>query len=351
MTNNLTPYIIDGTVTLSDATNPSGVKVVARNDRTIENINSTTDSNGKYLLDLVNLTSGWSIGDSITIIVRDGLEEGNESFSISSSAVNQTVDVTTSEILDSSDVSYCTIQEVYDELDGKTAADISAERVRNVILRGEAEIDARTGTSFKSNTITDEVYDINPETVYQSPNIHGEWLSRSDSGISPGFRSLLNHKPILSITSLSTNGASSTSVDDWTARTEHTGAVAGDFFVYKSRGVIEWLKNTPKYIRRSYKTTYAWGMDRDSTDSEDKSKMELVRQLSILIAIRQILQTKSHSSLFTGADDVNLESIGLSKGYTNAGQYLVLVKERIDELFKELGTYTGMHIATIGGVN
>ena len=35
------PYVVSGQVTDSNGTNPSGVRVVARNDRTIENINVT----------------------------------------------------------------------------------------------------------------------------------------------------------------------------------------------------------------------------------------------------------------------------------------------------------------------
>ena len=349
MTNNL-PFIVTGKITLSDATNPSGVKVVARNDRTIENINTTTDSSGDYVLDLNNLTSGYNIGDSVTIVLNSGLESGESSFTLPSDSATETVNITTSEILDSADVAYCTISEVYDELDGKTTDDIDASRIRNYIIRAESEIDARTGTSFKSNAISDEVYDINTETVYMSPNIQGITTTRADSGLSPGMRSSLKHTPILSVSALSTNGAGATSVDDWTARTEHTGTVAGDYSVYKLKGIIEWLKNTPSYKRRAYKISYTWGLDRTSTDPEDLRKIELVRQLAILIAVRQTLQTKSNSSLFTGVDDISLESISISKGSGNAVTYLDSIKSRIDELFSELGTYTGMKIATIGGV-
>ena len=239
------PYQVLGTITDSNGSNPEGISVVIRNDRSIENIEVVTDANGNYLGDLANLTSGYIIGDQITVISRYGLEDGNSSFTTTNEA-SHTVDITTSEILDSTDVSYCTLSEVYAELDGKTTSDISAERVRNNILRAEAEIDHKTGTSFKSNTETDEVYDCNFENLYISPNYHlGGGLSRADGGISAGTRTALKHRPIVSVTSLSTNGSGATSVDDWTARTEHTGTVAGDYSVYRKKGIIEWLQNTP----------------------------------------------------------------------------------------------------------
>jgi len=347
MAGNLTPFIVSGTITLSDATNPSGIKVIARNDKTIETTSVVTNASGQYVVDLANLSSGWNTGDTISIIVNYGLETGSESFIIS--GIEQTQDVTTAEILDSADVAYCTISEVYDELDDKTTSDISAQRIRDYILRAEAEIDSKTGTSFKSNTITDEVYDLTGENLYYSPNksINGG-LARSDGGISSGTRLKLNHKPIISMTSLSKNGASSTSIDSWTSLTEHTGLVAGDYSVYKKTGIIEWLQNCPNIQRRAFKTTYAWGLDRDSTNAEDMRKVELARQLAVLISIRQVLQSKGTGSQFEDVNDISLESISTSNQIGNHVTYLQNLKHRIDELFDEIGRLTGYSMGSSG---
>ncbi len=331
------PYQVYGTVTLSDGSHPSGVKVVVRNDRTIQNITTTTDGSGKYLVDIANLTSGYSIGDSITVIVRDGLEEGSDSFTILSTESTQEVDITTSEILDSSDVAYCTITEVYNELDGKTSSDISANRIRDYILRAESEIDARTGTSYKSNTVTNEIYDINGENIYLSANRSSLGLARADGRLMAGARLKLSNRPVIAISSMYKNSAGDIGVDSWEALTQHTGTVAGDYTLYKNKGIIEFLQNAPNIQRRALKVTYTWGLDRTSTDSKVKRKIELVRQLAILIAVRQCLSTKFSGSQFDNVNDISVDVISIRSGAGETG-YLENIKLRIDEIYALLGT-------------
>lgn len=342
------PYIVSGTITLSDASNPSGIKIIARNDTTIENINVTTDSNGQYVLDIGNLTSGYQIGQSITIIVNSGLESGESSFTISASESNQTVNITTSEIVDSSDVTYASIQDVYDELDGKTSTDISAERVRNNILRAEAEIDKKTGTSFKSNTITDEIYDISLETLYVSHNINSQGgLARADNFILGGTRVKLTHRPILAISALSKNSGGATSADSWELLSQQSGS-GGDFALYKKKGVVEWLQNTPNLQRRSFRTTYTWGLDRTATDRETIMTIELVKELCVLSAIRQILFSKGSASQFSSIDNISLESISISKGIGDSVTYTKEINERIEGLYMKLGVLTSFDIGQEG---
>ena len=104
------PYQVSGTITDSLAANPSGVPIVIRNDRTVESINVTTNASGQYLGDLANLTSGYNIGDQITVVARFGLEEGVDSFITVSEEASHTIDITTSAILDSTDVSSVQLQ-------------------------------------------------------------------------------------------------------------------------------------------------------------------------------------------------------------------------------------------------
>lgn len=341
------PYIVTGKVTDSDGSNPNNAPIVIRNDRTIESITINTDSNGDYVGDLSNLSSGWNVGDQITVVARFGLEDGESSFTIASDEANQTVDITTSEIVASSDVSYCTIEEVYDELDGKTTNDITATRVRNAIIRSEGYIDMKTKTSFKSNTITDEFYDTNDETMWSSPESRlylfnsGNGLSRSDNALSGAIdRIQLKNKPVISITSLSKNTAGTTETDTFTTLTEQSGS-GGDFILTDAAsGIIDFINNKPAFgKKRAFKVSYTWGLDRDSTDRDDIAKKETVRELCILLSVRTILTSKASSSQFSSVDDISLESISISKGVGQSVTYMDQLKERIEELFNALGVF------------
>ena len=343
MANNL-PYIVSGTITDSDSNNPEGIKIVIRNDRTIETISVTTDSNGLYGGDLANFASGYNISDQVTVIARYGLEDGSSSFTTASDEAAHTVDITTSVILDSADISYCTITEVYNELDGKTTSDISSERVRDSILRAEAEIDNKTGTSFKINTETDEFYDLNNETAWMSPESRSGFGApydlRADSGFGGGRDTIkLKHRPILSVTSLSRNTASVTGTDSYEVLTEQSGS-GGDFIVSKDYGTISFINKMPYFNKmRSFKISSTWGLDRTSTARDDVMKRELVRELCILLAARQILTSKGHSVNFDSQENISLESISITLNNAGFTTYLTYVNERINELFESLGNW------------
>ena len=76
------PYPVNGTITDSDS-NTVSTKVVMRNDRTGETINTTSNSSGQYILDAANLTSGYMDSDRLSIITAYGNEEGSDNFLIS----------------------------------------------------------------------------------------------------------------------------------------------------------------------------------------------------------------------------------------------------------------------------
>lgn len=336
------PFIVNGTITDSGSANPSGAPIIIRNDRTVETISITTNSSGEYVGDLANLTNGWNVGDQVTVIARFGLEEGESSFVVQDNEASRLINITTSEIVDSSDVSYCTIQEVYNELDGKTTDDISGSRVRDTILRMEGFIDVRTGTSFKSNTITDEFYDSSNENFWASPELKlglfSSGSSRSDAGLSGGVDSVqLKNKPIISITGLSRNIAGSTETDSFESLTEQTGS-SGNYVLDKQRGILTFFDDKPYFgKKRSFKITYAWGLDRDSTDAKMVSKRELAREVCLLLSVRSILTTKVSSSQFSSTDSISLESISISKNATQARNYLDGITQRINEIFDILG--------------
>src|SRR3990167_8007116 len=168
MANNL-PFVTYGTITDTDSTNPSGAKVVLRNDRSGEKISTVTNSTGQYLLDAANLTSGYTESDRLTVICAFGDADGESNFLISDNLGGKQADITLVTVAESSDLFYCQVQDVLDELSDKTTTDISYNRIRKVILRAEKEIDEKTNTRFTATLVTDEIYDLDQYTNYQSP--------------------------------------------------------------------------------------------------------------------------------------------------------------------------------------
>lgn len=334
------PYPISGLITASDSTNPSGVRVVVRNDRTIETINVTTDSNGEYVANLMNFTSGYQTGDSVTVICSYGLDYGETTFTVSGSTY--TADVDMEETVESAEVDYCTISEVWDELDDKTSSDISAKRVKEAIKRSEALIDLRTNTSYKLNTVTSEIYSANADSLYKSREVSlggvVGGLQRADGMFNCGDTILLRNKPVVSITSLYKNEQGGSSADSWTLLSEQTGS-GGDFILDKRLGSVTFVNKLPTSgIRRSVKVTYTWGIDRDNTtDANELRKIELVRELCVLLSVRQILTSKLSGVRFDDIDDIKLEAISTSAGTNGMVKYLEHIKVRIDELFNTLG--------------
>jgi len=78
-----TPYIINGTCKDEDESIISSVTVVASNITNSEKITTTTNASGQYILDLANLTNGYTTGDSIIIYIRSNGYVGEYSFTLS----------------------------------------------------------------------------------------------------------------------------------------------------------------------------------------------------------------------------------------------------------------------------
>lgn len=330
------PYIVSGVITDTDATHPNGAKVILRNDTNGETTTTTTNSSGQYVLDAGNLTSGYLQTDSITIYCAWGLASGESSFLISSDT--HTANITLTTVVDSADVTYCTLQDVYDELGDKTTSDISYSRVRKAILRAESEIEERIGTKFKSTTVTNEIYDFDQYTSYKS----AEQLRTYSTDMVVGSRNdymntnlndkiQLNNAPILTITSLYKNNAGKSQTDNWELLTEQTGS-SGDFIVNKDTGHITFINNMPSIGMRRIKTTYTYGYS---------SIPKIVEKLCILLTVRDILVSKAHSSQFDSIDSVSLEGISISKGITSTVSYFTWLVEEIERLWKIVGeTYS-----------
>src|SRR3990167_9066647 len=118
------PYPIFGLVYNTDnSLIGSGVLVKARNNSTGEITSQNTNGSSEYALDLANLTSGYELTDSITVYIYAQNAYVEETFLVSGNKHN--FDLTLVEISDTTTISYTTVQNVFDELDGIAASDIS----------------------------------------------------------------------------------------------------------------------------------------------------------------------------------------------------------------------------------
>jgi len=328
------PYIVHGTITDTDATNPNGAKVTLRNNTNGETTTNTTNSSGQYSVDAANLTSGYLQTDRLTIHCAWGLAEADNDFLISDEAGGHTVDLTLVAVADSDDVSYCTIQDVLDELGDKTTSDISYARIRKAILRAESEIEEHTGSAWKSVTITEEIYDFNQYTGYKSAeqlryvgtvNRFDYWNQIYDDTIK------LTHRPIVSITSLYKNDGSAIGTDEWTELIEQEGS-EGDFLKYGNEGLIKFMKNRPRYGKRSIKITYVYGHTKVP---------RVVERLTLLMTIRDIIRSKASGSQFSSQESISVEGMSVqAAGSSGTIIYLQNINKEIDRCWNKVGSFS-----------
>ena len=246
------PYIVYGTITDSDSTNPSGAKIVLRNDRSGQKISTVTNSSGQYLLDAANLTSGYVESDRLTSICAFGDADGESNFLISDNLGGKNANVTLVVIAESSDLFYCQVQDVLDELSDKTTTDISYNRVRKSILRAEKEIDEKTNTKFTATLVTDEIYDLDQYSSYQSPQqkmsfstdvLYGTRNDHWNTQLNDRFR--LEKAPLINpFTQL--NGATTTTADSLTVDSTTDFPSSGTIFIYNTTNDSEQINYTGK---------------------------------------------------------------------------------------------------------
>lgn len=330
------PYVVIGTITDTDATNPTGARVVMRNDRTGEKINTTTNSNGQYLLDAANLESGYADSDRLTILCSFGDAENESSFLISDYGGGHTINLTLATQAESSDTTYCQIQDVLDELGDKSTSDISYERVRKIILRSEAMIDERTNTKFSSTTATNEEHDLDQYTSWKSPEqLRGYSTdllvgNRNDfMNTSFNDRIKLNKTPIISVTTLQKNTGERAGTDSWTTLTEQTGS-GGDFIVDDDTGIVTFIDNIPALGTRRVRVTYNYGY---------ATVPKVVEDLCILLSVKKVLLSKTHGSQFDSTDSIALEGISISKGISGSVSYMTSLNEQINLLWNQVGDF------------
>lgn len=329
------PFIVSGVVTDSTAATPEGVRVTVRNDRTVEVLHATTDANGQYIVDLANLTSGYQSGDSITAIVGYGIESGESTSTITGGSL--TLHVTLTITTTSAEISYCTVTDVWDALDEKTASDISAEDVKNIIRQAEAELDLMTNRTFTARTITDEIYSWNHDNTFISREARSygtvtNALQRSDQMFTGGNTIYLAQQPVSSVTSISRNFASLTEADNWQSVSVNSGS-GGDVIFHRPTGALQFLRNTPPMGHpRAMKVTYVAGIASDTTDPTLQRILQVVKKATVYLAVNMILKRKLDAARFDDPDDIEVDVISTRAQTTAMRQYITANTQEVQRL-------------------
>lgn len=83
-----TPYVVQGTIYTSRGTVPNSIVTIN------SDISTTTDDEGKYVLDLANLSGGYTAGSDYTIEAKDEFNNEYTSSTITASGGGQTKNLT-----------------------------------------------------------------------------------------------------------------------------------------------------------------------------------------------------------------------------------------------------------------
>ena len=143
-------YDTNGTTVLS------GVRVICRNVTNNETLSANTETDGSFAFDAANFTSGYSIGDEISLFTSYGNYYDERIFTISGGSKSQNLtlryEITTAAV-------YCSVTDVrrFTAVDTSEFADIA---IYDMIKRVTSRIDELTGRTWKGvQTKTDEYYD------------------------------------------------------------------------------------------------------------------------------------------------------------------------------------------------
>lgn len=164
------PFPVSGKVYDQDTTTAlATVKVICRNVTNNEIQTQLTDSSGDYLIDLANFTSGYSLGNEISLFVSYGNYYDEHIFTVSGTSKTQDLtlvyEITTAAL-------YCSIMDVR-RFSGIDVSEYSDNALYDMCKRVTSRIDELTGRTWKGvQTVTDEYYDGDDTDVL--------WLDNTD---------------------------------------------------------------------------------------------------------------------------------------------------------------------------
>ena len=266
-------YVISGTVTLSDVVVPS-VNVLVRNDRTNEYASVTTNTAGKFLYDLNNLSSEWAIGDIITCVCTYTTYEDSVSYIILTGEGGHIFSLVLEAIV-IGNLNYCSIQEVFDYLGTTSSSTLfTTEQVRSIGIRMEDQIERRCNTVFHSNsgsytTITTEYHDVR--------NVAQRYF-------------FLRKRPVIAFTKIEVNTA-----DDSNA-TGNWVDVTTDCKTDSETGRVDLVgvNNAPTTGTNMFRATYTYGF---ATTPEE------IRELTVLMICRSLMRSNLCRAVIEGKSE------------------------------------------------
>ena len=105
-------FIVNATVTLSDVAQENA-RVILRNENSGDSLSLNTNSSGKVMFSCNNFTSGWKVGEILTLAVIYTSYEAESSHTIVAGEGGWTQSLILS-VVTVGDLNYCTIQDVCD---------------------------------------------------------------------------------------------------------------------------------------------------------------------------------------------------------------------------------------------
>src|SRR3990167_1338576 len=181
---------------------------------------------------------------------------------------------------------YCNVEDVADYLgiDIRDDTDVKYIQVEKMIDRATREIDNRTNTSFKSNTIATTAYEY-------SDGLGGKETIEGETGYRTAY--YFQHRPIISVTELSvtTNSDTTDAADTtWNSLTENT-----DYYLDKDTGRFDIVTSSyfpPKGNKRIRKA-YTWGRSTIPSD---------IKRIATFIVIRDLMLSSAGKTIIYGRE-------------------------------------------------
>jgi len=272
------PYPISGIIYDSDSEVLNGVTVSVINTDSNEELTTTTNSSGEYILDLANLTSGYRNGDLISIYSSYGRRYSEQFHTVVTSTGYGTKNLTLSTIISSSAI-YCSVKDIRD-FTNVSSGEYSDAQLYLMTKMATNSIDDETGRTWKGiQTITNEVYD-------------GDGTDTLS----------LDQTDVQSITALSID-----TVGDgtYTAVSSSNTQTSSGCFVYHDYIILDAKANIPSFRAgvQSVKISYTYG---------NASAPENIRLVAILIVSNMMKQNAVYAKTISEEIKKNKRKVRLS---------------------------------------
>jgi len=151
------PYPVDGTLYYNDGTTKlASVLVICKNVNKNETLTQTTNASGQFMFELTDFTSGYKLGDEISLMASYGNYYDEVIFTVAGGFKEQ--DLTLDIELPTASV-YTTVTDVRN-FTGVSSSEFSDNAVYGLIRRSTNVIDELSGRTWRGvQTVTDELYD------------------------------------------------------------------------------------------------------------------------------------------------------------------------------------------------